>query len=314
MGKRFWSKVTLPIFVGSLVVSLPNSSNGQAQTGECRCVAEQGTYSVEITPLSSPQSVVDFYDYGAVPASSNTGLEVSNQSRLFLYENSLTGDISLVVNHDKPNDGGGGTANFTFSGLPLSSFISVSDDVPDSYFISPPIATANWLWLKCCTDGVAISRIGCDFEIDIIPSFGFNDGGMITSFVLLSRDVSYPDTFSLPSLSDTVTIRCTYLVGVDELLPGINPTRFYLYQNNPNPFNKLTAISYQLRTPSHTTLKVYDITGRLVETLVDEWQTPGVYEIRWNSRTPESGVRSGIYFYRLSAGNETSTRKLILLR
>jgi hypothetical protein len=113
------------------------------------------------------------------------------------------------------------------------------------------------------------------------------------------------------------------LVGAEESELELQITKFGLNQNHPNPFNKLTAISYQIPlTPFNkggqrgipVRLVVYDITGRLVETLVDERQTPGAYEIRWNSRTPESGVRSGIYFCRLIAGDYIETRKMILLR
>jgi hypothetical protein len=85
---------------------------------------------------------------------------------------------------------------------------------------------------------------------------------------------------------------------------------FRLTQNQPNPFNKLTAISYQLRAPSHTTLKVYDITGRLVEILVDEMQKPGVYQVKWEGKDQSSGI----YFYRLQSNDYTATKKLIKFR
>jgi hypothetical protein len=84
-----------------------------------------------------------------------------------------------------------------------------------------------------------------------------------------------------------------------------------LMQNYPNPFNKLTAVSYKLKVPSHTTLQIYDITGRLVEILVDEHQKPGVYQLPITSNQFPS---SGIYFYRLQSGDFTSTKKLILLK
>jgi hypothetical protein len=96
---------------------------------------------------------------------------------------------------------------------------------------------------------------------------------------------------------------------------------FRLFQNQPNPFHKLTAISYALpgvrgqgsgiseRIPVH--LAVYDIMGRLVEILVDEKQDPGIYQVEWDGNP--NRVRSGIYFYRLMAGGNTYTRKMILL-
>jgi hypothetical protein len=86
---------------------------------------------------------------------------------------------------------------------------------------------------------------------------------------------------------------------------------FRLYQNRPNPFNKLTAISYQLRAPSHTTLIIYDIAGRKVKTLVDRSQNPGLYKLPITGNQLPS---SGVYFYRLNVDDVTLTRKLIYLR
>ena len=67
---------------------------------------------------------------------------------------------------------------------------------------------------------------------------------------------------------------------------------YQLNQNYPNPFNPETAISYQLSTDSYVTLKVYDILGNLVSTLVNEYQTKGTYNVNFNA----SGLASGIYW------------------
>jgi hypothetical protein len=104
-------------------------------------------------------------------------------------------------------------------------------------------------------------------------------------------------------------------VGVEEdSIFGVRSTEFVLKQNYPNPFNKLTTISYQLKAPSHTTLNIYDLSGRLVKTLVDAHQKSGIYQVEWDGSSPVSVVRSGIYFYRLVSGDFIDTKKLILLR
>lgn len=451
-----------------LVVVPAIGMNRQTSNDSCRCFVEQETLSVEITPLLNPQSDIAFYDYNTIPASSNTGLEVSDQSRIYLYENTLTGDLSLITNHDRPNDGDGGSAIFSFSGLPFGSFYSVLDDPGgDSYFMSPPNATADWIWFACCTDGSAI-RLGenCDFDIRITPSFGFNDGGTITSLVVLSGDISNPDVIALPSLSDTVKIRCTSCLpicdqrtqgfwrrvckkehpeesnGVDPyvdevvnlgspifddfdatdicdlmevsppendpcvkamrqfmalllniasgrlttcqdltdgrtvedaideikdlLITGteddckdaqalaasinegtalvpcnsipsspaqiIRPSPFKtspvlpigtspsLATNSPNPFHRTTTIHYTIpgirnqesgiSEQISVRLMVFDVMGRLVETLVDERQEPGLYQLPISSNQLRG---SGIYFFRLQAGQFSLTEKLILL-
>jgi|GEM_PF-1388513 len=94
------------------------------------------------------------------------------------------------------------------------------------------------------------------------------------------------------------------------------PSRYRLYQNYPNPFNPTTVISYQLSAVSFVTIKVYDVLGREVETLVNEKKAPGNYQASFNG----SRLASGIYFYRMQAGASTSsatfveTKKLILLK
>jgi endo-1,4-beta-xylanase len=81
-------------------------------------------------------------------------------------------------------------------------------------------------------------------------------------------------------------------------------------QNYPNPFNPTTVISYQLSADSYTTLKVYNILGKEVATLVNEKKSVGRYAVQWNA----AGMPSGIYFYRLQAGAYSETKKLILLK
>jgi outer membrane lipoprotein-sorting protein len=93
------------------------------------------------------------------------------------------------------------------------------------------------------------------------------------------------------------------------------PKSYALFQNIPNPFNQSTAISYQLRASSHTTLKVYDLTGRQVRTLVNEEKEAGYYSVNWDKRDAMGKeVANGIYFYRLTAGDFIQTRKMILMK
>ena len=88
------------------------------------------------------------------------------------------------------------------------------------------------------------------------------------------------------------------------------PEKFEILQNFPNPFNPSTIISWQSPIGSHQTLKVYDVLGNEVATLVDEFRIAGRYEVTFNA----SQLSSGIYFYRLQAGSFVQTRKMILLR
>jgi hypothetical protein len=83
-----------------------------------------------------------------------------------------------------------------------------------------------------------------------------------------------------------------------------------LYQNYPNPLNPTTTISYQLSADSDVELTIYDIAGRKIKTLIKEYQPTGYHSVNWNA----SSFPSGIYLYRLKAGNFIETKKMVLLK
>jgi len=102
----------------------------------------------------------------------------------------------------------------------------------------------------------------------------------------------------------------TFAVGVEE--KEFTPAEFILNQSIPDPFSNQTIISYSAKTKRRVTLKIYDLTGRLVQTLVDKYQSPGYYKVRWDGRNSLARkVASGVYFYRLEAGNFASTKKMV---
>ena len=88
------------------------------------------------------------------------------------------------------------------------------------------------------------------------------------------------------------------------------PTQFFLSQNYPNPFNPSTTISFTIPQSSIVNLKIFDLLGQEVETIVNERFDTGSYSRQWDATDQPSGV----YFYRLQAGDFTETKKLILLR
>jgi photosystem II stability/assembly factor-like uncharacterized protein len=93
------------------------------------------------------------------------------------------------------------------------------------------------------------------------------------------------------------------------------PLSFLLQQNYPNPFNPSTSIQYAINSTQFVTLKVYDLLGREVATLVNEEKPAGSYEIDFNvGRDSSPALASGIYFYKLQAGDFVETKKMILLK
>ena len=106
----------------------------------------------------------------------------------------------------------------------------------------------------------------------------------------------------------------------DVIAEEMNPGDFILYQNYPNPFNPSTRIKFTIpsvettRQVVFTTLKVFDLLGNEVATLVNEEKSAGEYEVELNA---SSGIRelvSGIYFYQLQSGSFVETKKMVLLK
>ena len=89
----------------------------------------------------------------------------------------------------------------------------------------------------------------------------------------------------------------------------------HLAQNYPNPFNPSTKISWQVPVGCHQTLKIYDVLGNEIATLVNEYKPAGSYEIEFNSHSGEGrNLTSGIYFYQLKTEGFVETKKMILIR
>jgi len=89
-----------------------------------------------------------------------------------------------------------------------------------------------------------------------------------------------------------------------------NRTEYSLAQNQPNPFNPTTTIKYSLSEQQFVSLKIFDILGKEVATLVNENKPAGNYEVNFDA----SNLSSGVYFYQLRAGNFTEMKKMILIK
>ena len=93
------------------------------------------------------------------------------------------------------------------------------------------------------------------------------------------------------------------------------PESYTLFQNYPNPFNPTTNIRFSLPANSSVTLRVYDVTGRLVQTLVAGTMTAGTHEVQWTGQGQNGmQVASGVYLYRLEAGGQIITRRMVLVK
>lgn len=123
------------------------------------------------------------------------------------------------------------------------------------------------------------------------------------------------------STFQTQEILAIHSQGVLTSLPekgSEQPYSFKLYQNYPNPFNPSTIINYQLPFDNYVTLKVFNMLGQEIATLSSEEKSAGSYNVEWNARQKDDGqaegVASGVYFYRLTAGDFVETKKMLMIR
>jgi photosystem II stability/assembly factor-like uncharacterized protein len=102
-------------------------------------------------------------------------------------------------------------------------------------------------------------------------------------------------------------------VGISQIGSEI-PKKFALYQNYPNPFNPNTKIRFDIppgiSRGAFVQVEIYDISGKRVSTLINKQMSPGTYEVEWNAL----GYSSGVYFYRITAGEYTGTKKMIIVK
>jgi hypothetical protein len=135
--------------------------------------------------------------------------------------------------------------------------------------------------------------VSVNFSPDTLGSF---------SAFLIINSTEGNDTINLNGTGTTAS-------AIEENV-GLLPTKYQLSQNYPNPFNPTTTLNYQIPELSFVSLKVYDVLGNEIVTLVNEEKPAGSYEINFNA----ANLSSGIYFYKLQAGSFVETKKMVLMK
>ncbi len=209
--------------------------------------------------------------------------------------------------------------------FPWTTFLDgVQVNMPQTYWAARPVTPQTELSRMSSDFTYYTSQWGSAASKPIMPLgqaeyFGYGNNvlpGDVQSFCQLSQQsYKYPGV-SLWEYSqiDSPYVWSEYAAAWPATYvstPAGGPTGYGLSQNYPNPFNPTTAISYELSANSFVTLKVYDVLGREVATLVnDEAQPSGTYEVRFDG----SRLASGVYFYTLKAGTFSATKKLVVVK
>ncbi len=272
-------------------------------------------YATGFTDYDALANVRIICRYGAVSDVANDWLLLGTNNS---YDNSLSGTNPTIIQRGATVGLRSGGAVFT---LGVKSNIFVKTAIPKQWLVLSAGAKnynvtqlfqGNIGTLTCVaqSSNAAVATaviLGSTLQITPVAV-----GDVVVT--VTAQDLTYNDFFAY---SFPVNVGLTDVEATDQL-----PTEFALYQNYPNPFNPTTTIKFSIPIemeyiPSlqHVTLKVYDLLGREIATLVNEEKSPGNYEVRFDSETFRgTSLPSGVYFYRLQAGSYSDTKKLILIK
>lgn len=209
----------------------------------------------------------------------------------------------------------GGTSRCVTCHMTKTAISAVAYDISSHNFrIIRPVKTLQKLGISSPTLGMLNTcAVGCHRNPSTsagtanVPNLGVGTDATLTNWK--------ESTDSL--LADTLNRffnRQIWTVGIKQITNEI-PDNYNLGQNYPNPFNPTTKISFRIPKSEFVSIKIFDITGKEIYTLVGENMTPGDYVVNWESINYNGDdVSSGVYFYRILAGNYVETKRMMLVR
>ncbi|MCC6866534.1 MAG: VCBS repeat-containing protein [Ignavibacteria bacterium] len=199
-----------------------------------------------------------------------------------------------------------------------------------AHFYKNSGGTNNWIKLKCIgvqSNKDAIGSIVTTYAGGVINRqvilggssylssddveliFGIGSNQQADSIVILWPSGIIDRSINIQKNNRYTALEGSGVIGITPISSEV-PSSFSLSQNYPNPFNPGTKIKFSIKFTTKVNLSVFDMTGKLVETLIDQNLIPGTYESDFNSRN----LSSGVYFYRLNAGGFTETKKMSFIK
>ena len=234
-----------------------------------------------------------------------------------------TGQYSMLIKPDTANEVDG----------VATSYDIMSDDICWEYL--PPAFPINYrptslfLYYKYLPENGDSMRVACSFYKNgvVIGGFDYKSPQIVSNWTPLEIPISF-NTSDIPD-SATIILTTFYntqhngsslyvdnlsfdtsVTSVDESISGDLPNSFALMQNYPNPFNSTTTINYSLPNKNIVTIKLYNVLGKEVATLLKEKKSPGNHKIELNT----NNLSSGIYYYQMQTNTFKDTKKLILIK
>ena len=263
----------------------------------------------KINPVSGDTIWSKLFMQNSYSEEKAANLTMDNSGHFFISSelyNTPTGKISTVS-----IDGNG---NFKQTGkygswiYPLNSInlLGFTDTVKNCYYAAARVLIENSFYKVAvfkhnfAMDYVEYKEIGVPSQNSIIFQSGITDkdGNLIFA--------CYSDNFrkNLIIIKEKTNSTGIVILGTE------NPGSFELFQNFPNPFNSITNVKFQIISSGIVILKVFDLLGREVKTLVNEYKQPGTYQVNFNAE----GLSSGIYFYKLISERNSIVKKMVLIK
>lgn len=290
-------------------------------------------------------SIIDAYDPSGVHCGSDTVIFAGNYGFMPVYgddpytsgtdEGGETGNlITFTINGRQAVNHGPDVASWDISGTQKEANLVASGTVsmegvefPDNKYAAPGDTVRYSISVRNTGQGIdfyTVSAVSSNGWVTR-PQFGFSyalpGGTAVIYFDILIPTMIFNDTFDVATfrvssgIDPTVYVEhpvTTYISTTDAPTSdgGKLPRNFSLYQNYPNPFNPVTTIAFDLPVASPVNLEVFDLLGRQIENINMGYKTPGHYSFEYSGES----LSSGIYFYRLRAGNMVDMKKMVLLK
>jgi uncharacterized delta-60 repeat protein len=302
-------------FNGNLIIDIPNSIPDIIENGSSGPPIGYnlpiGAYSIKISSFNDELSKAGFYTGNKSYSYIRRNAQLTESDKLF-FDNGLSftnSDLTIkeinlfsVLNETSQEKA------YFFEKISMHSGDSVKIEYPGDDKIKL-ISYGNQKNYKLTVD--LAKQIGFGKFYNESIQLGVNSSHILEPnwIDLTSSQLTiYIDNGNDGTIDDTLYVANT--VDVKDEGSLLTPNQFNLAQNYPNPFNPTTTIQYSIPQRSNVTLKVYDILGNEVATLVNEERARGVYSVNFDA----SQLASGIYFYRIQAGSFIETKKMILIK
>jgi ligand-binding sensor domain-containing protein len=193
-----------------------------------------------------------------------------------------------------------------FDDVAMTTYKTTNSNIPSNSITSVAVESNSVIWVG--TDQFGIAK----FNGTTFTTFNTSNSSLPSNTVhFIKIDASgnkWIGTYAGLALFNESGI--VSVEGKDDFIPS----DYSLFQNYPNPFNPSTLISYRIAEPSNVTLEVFDLLGKKVASLVNEFKLAGTHQFNFSTNDLHQELSSGIYFYQLRTGNFVETKKMILMR